>query len=212
MQAPLVALPPREMRPTGPVEMKPLTPERFKIQFTLGREAYEKFGRAQDLLRHVVPNGDPAIVFERALTLLVAELERRKKATAARPRAARAAKPASRHIPSAIKRAVWQRDGGRCAFEGRQGRCTETGFLEYHHVVPFAAGGEATVPNIELRCRSHNGYEAEQYFGGVAVPLMRERGAVYQAGPTRSGTSITVYQSIGTLAARFGGRVTELNG
>jgi hypothetical protein len=30
------------------------------------------------------------------------------------------------------------RDGGRCAFEGREGRCSETGFLEFHHVVPFA--------------------------------------------------------------------------
>jgi hypothetical protein len=211
LEARLVALPPREMQPTGPVEMKPLTPERFKIQFTLGREAYEKFRRAQDLLRHVVPNGDPAIVFERALTLLVAALERRKTATAARPRPSRATKSGSRHIPATVKRAVWKRDGGRCAFKGRQGRCNETGFLEYHHVVPFAAGGEATVPNIELRCRSHNSYEADQYFGLAEVPLLRERPAVYEPG-TRSGTSITVYRSIGTLAARFGGRVTELNG
>jgi 5-methylcytosine-specific restriction endonuclease McrA len=179
-EATMVVLLPRNMRAAAAVELKPLAPERYKIQFTIGREGYEKFRRAQDLLRHVVPNGDPAIVFERALTWLVAELERRKTATAARPRAARAAKPASRHIPSAIKRAVWQRDGGRCAFEGRQGRCTETGFLEYHHVVPFAAGGEATVPNIELRCRSHNSYEADQHLGLAEVPLLRERPVVYE--------------------------------
>ena len=37
--------------------------------------------------------------------------------------------------------------------------------LEFHHVRPFAAGGPADARNIELRCRVHNGYEAEVFFG-----------------------------------------------
>lgn len=41
-------------------------PKRYKIQFTVGRETYDKLRRAQDLLRHVVLNGDPAMIFERA--------------------------------------------------------------------------------------------------------------------------------------------------
>lgn len=64
---------PPEPRPS---EVKPLAPERFKIQFTVSRDTYERLRHAQNLLRHVVPDGDPAIIFERALTLLVAELER----------------------------------------------------------------------------------------------------------------------------------------
>ena len=43
--------------------------------------------------------------------------------------------------------------------------CSETAPLEFHHVKPFAAGGQATVDNIELRCRRHNAYEADEYFG-----------------------------------------------
>ena len=35
------------------------------------------------------------------------------------------------------------RDQGRCAFVGASGRCRETGFLEFHHVEPFADGGPA---------------------------------------------------------------------
>lgn len=132
-------------------EVRPLAPERYKVQFTMSRGTHDKLRRAQDLLRHVVPDGDPAVIFDRALTLLVAELERRKTAATDRPRPAQAAKTRSRHIPAAVKRAVWQRDGGRCAFAGKQGRCPETGFLEYHHVVPFAAGGEASADNVELR-------------------------------------------------------------
>ena len=106
---------------------------------------------AQDLLRHSVPDGDPAVIFERALALLVTALERSKTGATDRPRTARRANAASRHVPAAIKRLVWQRDGRRCAFSGPHGRCTATGFLEYHHVVPFAAGGETSARNFELR-------------------------------------------------------------
>ena len=127
---------------------------------------------AQDLLRHSVPNGDPAEIFDRALTLLVDHLERIKFARAARPRPQGAHVAESRHIPASVKRSVWTRDGGRCAFEGRQGRCCERGFLEFHHVVPYADGGLATEENIQLRCRAHNQYEADQWFGGGV--LVRE--------------------------------------
>jgi hypothetical protein len=54
--------------PPGPrSEVKPLAPERFKIQFTIGRETREKLQTAQDLLRHSVRNGDLAEIFDRAL-------------------------------------------------------------------------------------------------------------------------------------------------
>jgi len=161
-------------------QVKPLAPERYKIQFTVGRETHDKLRRAQDLLRHSVPSGDPAVIFDRALELLVAQLEQRKAGATARPRAPRPVKTPSRHIPASVRRTVWQRDVGRCAFNGANGRCTETGFLEYHHVVPFAAGGEASAANLELRCRAHNQHEAEQYFGMSRVPqLAREDRATY---------------------------------
>lgn len=88
---------------------------------------------------------------------------------------ARATKRDSRHIPAAVRRAVWTRDGGQCAFVGTGGRCTETGFLEFHHVVPYAIGGRANIENIELRCAAHNAHEAEQSFGERRPPLVRER-------------------------------------
>jgi 5-methylcytosine-specific restriction endonuclease McrA len=64
-----------------------------------------------------------------------------------------------------VKRSVWARDGGRCGFVGSEGRCAERGFLEYHHAVPYADGGAATEANIQLRCRAHNQYEADEGFG-----------------------------------------------
>lgn len=143
----------------------PLAPERYKVQFTVGRETHDKLRRAQDLMRHSVPNGDPAKIFDRALTLLVERLERTKLASALRPRQPQPPAAESRHIPASVRRAVWARDGARCAFVGGEGRCAERGFLELHHVVPYARGGAATEANIQLRCRAHNQYEAEQVFG-----------------------------------------------
>ena len=43
-----------------------------------------------------------------------------------------------------------------------------------HHVAPYAAGGEATADNIQLRCRAHNQYEARLFFGDTLVRELRE--------------------------------------
>jgi 5-methylcytosine-specific restriction endonuclease McrA len=152
-----------------PAVIAPLAPERYKVQMTVSRETHDKLRRVQDLLRHQVPDGDPSVVFDRALTLLLHDLERKKLADAKRPRPARGATPGSRHVPAAVKREVWRRDQGQCAFVGDSRRCAERGFLEFHHVIPFAGGGPTTVENLQLRCRAHNVYEAEQHFGPMFV-------------------------------------------
>jgi hypothetical protein len=88
-----------------------------KLQFTISRETHE-LHRVQALARHVIPSGDPAAIFERALTLLLQDLERRRCAAVASPRAAREASGRTRHVPASVKREVWRRDDGRCAYVG----------------------------------------------------------------------------------------------
>lgn len=66
---------------------------------------------------------------------------------------------------------------------GSQGRCTETGFLEFHHVEPYAAGGVAVSQNIQLRCRAHNVYEAELFFRMGEPTVVRESRVAYVACP-----------------------------
>lgn len=164
----------------------PLAPERFKVQFTVSRETHDKIRVAQDLLRHTVPSNDLAVVFERAIGLLLEQLSRRRLASAAKPRVGACQQPAGRHIPASVRREVWTRDGGRCAFVGSRGRCVETSLLEFHHVVPYAEGGSATAENIELRCRAHNAFEATAHFGPLVA---REGNDSYSAVRTRSGPS-----------------------
>jgi hypothetical protein len=160
----------RASRPKAAVT--PLAPDRYKVTFTATAGTREKLERARDLLRHQVPDGDLAEIFDRALSMLVAQLEKRKSAASERPRrgtpheAGAPHEAGSRHIPAEVRRAVWGRDGGSCAFRAKDGRrCGARGFLEFHHVQPFAALGAASVSNIALRCRSHNGYEALLYYG-----------------------------------------------
>jgi len=151
----------------------PLAPERYKLQVTLTRETHHKLRCAQSLSRHLPAAADIGSIIDRALTLLIDDLERRRFARVASPKPGSPnSTPSGRHIPAAVRRAVWQRDGGRCGFIGRSGRCPETACLEFHHVAPYAAGGTATVDNVQLRCRAHNQYEARLFFGDM---LVRER-------------------------------------
>lgn len=140
--------------------VQPVAPARYKLQVVINARTEEKLRRARDLMRHANPSGDLAVVLDRALDLLVAELERSKHASVRRPSPASHLATRSRHIAAAVRREVWRRDGGQCAFVGPAGRCGETGFLEFHHVRPHANHGPATTENIELRCRAHNQYEA----------------------------------------------------
>jgi len=144
----------------------PLSPDRYKLQLTIGGDTLEKLRLAKDMLSHAIPSGDDAAILDRALTALLVDLARKKFADTPKPRPSHTANPRARTIPAAVKRAVWVRDLGRCAFVGTSGhRCNERRFVEFHHVDPYALGGEATVDQIALRCRPHNDYEGRLYFG-----------------------------------------------
>jgi 5-methylcytosine-specific restriction endonuclease McrA len=96
--------------------------------------------------------------------------------------------PPSRHLPREVKREVWRRDAGRCAFRSPTGRrCTEDTFLEFHHIQPYAKEGPATVANVSLRCWRHNQYEAELVFGPHGSSIVRARSsyALPRRGPSR---------------------------
>jgi hypothetical protein len=167
--APSVIVPasrPTTAPPNRPVSThpEPLAPSRYAFRFTGDEETAELLRAAQELLSHAIPNGDMAAIFKRGLRLLVAEAMKARYADTKRPGRAREIAADSRTIPAEVRRLVWDRDGGQCAFVGRHGhRCEERHFLEYHHVTPWIAGGPPTVANVQLRCQAHNQYEAKLY-------------------------------------------------
>jgi len=167
-----------------------LAPGRYEIRFTASAATREKLRAAQDLLRHAVPDGDTAEVIDRALTALIDSLLKAKAAATERPRPASAARPSSRNVPAAVRRAVWLRDGARCAFVAAGGRrCSARAFLEFHHIQPYAVGDPATVDNIALRCHAHNQHEREIAFGPLPLEVQTLGPDLMRSRSTRSETS-----------------------
>ncbi|MDQ7844879.1 MAG: HNH endonuclease signature motif containing protein [Armatimonadota bacterium] len=192
--APLIDAPAEASRFSSPSSarrpvVEPLAPRLYRIQFTADEEMYQALRRAQDLLRHRIPDGDAGEVFRLALRALLKDLAQRRHSAAQRDTDGRRAdgeppprqhttnaSVRSRHIPAEVRRAAWARDQGQCAYVSPGGRrCEARGFLEFHHIVPYARGGTATLDNIQLRCRAHNGYEAELIFGRDTVQAMRHK-------------------------------------
>src|SRR5688572_21805849 len=155
--------------------------------------------RSNAFLHHRFPRRDPAIIIERAVDLLLAKALKERfgvkapseKATRTKAKTRPAAleteasglvaatnppRRNSRYIPRAVVREVYARDQGQCSFVGSNGkRCSERGLLELHHVYPFARGGEATVGNLRLVCRTHNTLYAEHDFGRAHMQSKRSR-------------------------------------
>jgi 5-methylcytosine-specific restriction endonuclease McrA len=168
-------LAPERVDASGPrSRVTPLSPGRYGFQGTWDQEGYDLYHEVRALMSHEVPTGELALVLQGALRIARAELQKRKFGATARPGRSRAS-ASPRSIPAAVRRAVQERDGGRCAFVSEAGqRCAETRFLEFDHIDPVARGGEATVANLRLVCSAHNRYAAERVFGAEFMSRKRE--------------------------------------
>jgi hypothetical protein len=156
-----------------------------RLHATISGSCKAKLERAQGLMAHSVARGDVSTLLERALDLLIAQEEKRRfgtrgvigrggvpKGTGGRRR--------TRRIPAAVRRAVFDRDGGRCTYVDARGeRCGCEMGVELHHVVPFARGGVHTADNLTLYCRAHNQRQGERDFGprrARSAVVARDRG------------------------------------
>jgi 5-methylcytosine-specific restriction endonuclease McrA len=167
--------------------VKPLSGRTYSLQLTMTSEMHDRLRHAQRLLSHTgarVPD-----VLDRALRVLIAQLEKRKFAHTDRPRSRRSPRRGlvhatgtqtnPRHIPAHVKRAVRERDADQCTYTNDAGqRCPARDHLEWDHVLPVALGGTSTIDNVRQRCRAHNQHVADLAFG---PEFMRHKRARVQA-------------------------------
>jgi hypothetical protein len=161
-------------------QMEPLAPARYKVEFTADAELREQLQRLQALMRSSVPDGDLGQLIKMAVAEKVERLEAKRFAKAKRPRKSldeTDTTPRSRHIPAAVRRTVYERDEGRCAYVNGQGRrCQTRERLKFHHdETPFAKGGDHSPENIRLMCHAHNALLAEQEYGKKKMALHRDQ-------------------------------------
>jgi hypothetical protein len=178
--------PPASRRPT----LQPITADEFSLRVTIDAELKADLDTLKALLSHKVPNGDLRAVLREAVRCGIEKHGRRKGAVEpARKRATPAAVPApssarspsrpARRPTAEVRRQVWKRDGGRCAWIGPDARrCGSTWQLEFDHIEAAALGGSATIENGRLLCRSHNMAHAETTFGRETMDLFRSSAAV----------------------------------
>jgi hypothetical protein len=162
---------------TRPTAIEPLSPARYRVNFTASAELREKLLRLQALMCSSIPDCDLATVVETAVTEKLERLEARRFGRTRTPRKTLSqtdTAPKTRHVPAAVKRAVDERDGGRCRFTDTRGRrCTARAGLEFHHGLPWAVGGDHAPGAMSLLCRTHNRHLAEVDFGPKVVGTHR---------------------------------------
>jgi 5-methylcytosine-specific restriction endonuclease McrA len=161
--------------PPPPEVVKPLTTELRRLNVTVSADFIAELEQVRAALSHKCPDGDFEQVVREAFKLVL-ERDRKRKALTDRPRA-QSETPGEndRYVPAAVKRAVWERDQGRCTWPMGDGEvCGSTHRLEFDHELEVALGGKPTIQNVRLLCRSHNLMKAEQHLGRTFMAKFRK--------------------------------------
>jgi len=174
----LVPAPRQAAPPPKAFAVEPLDGELSRLHFTVSRRFLAKLEATRDALSHSQAGASAEELLEACMDAVLAQYARRRglvakpRGMASVPTPSHASREApspptpSRAIPAAVKRAAWQRAGGRCEWplEGG-GVCGSTCRLEFDHVNPVARGGASTLDNIKVHCRPHNQHAARLVFG-----------------------------------------------
>jgi hypothetical protein len=160
----------------------------YSLRVTVDGAFKQELDQLKSLLAHKIPNGDLGAVLREAVQCALEKHGKRKGAVEpsrkkknpepkkesnsgeGRRRAARD------HIPAEVRRAVWKRDGGRCAWRSADGRvCGSTWKLEIDHIEPVALGGGSRLDDLRLACFNHNQFHADQTFGRAHMEKFRHK-------------------------------------
>ncbi len=143
-----------------------LTPEETEIRFVANAPLKGKLDKLKDLNSHRDPSRSYQKLFDWLSDLGLRQADPLMKKARSRPTGP-PPKGHYRHIPAALRRAVWSRDRSRCTYiDPSTGRsCGSTSFLEIDHIQPLALGGATQLDNLRLYCRTHNQYAARMTYG-----------------------------------------------
>lgn len=151
---------------------------KVEIQIVIDESCYNKLEELKNLLSHKSPSLSYRelllILSEEALEKHNPRRKRTKKlgvkktaATSAPKWKCGKAKKLSRTIPSGLKRHIWERDEGQCAYvhSETKRRCSSKHLLQIDHIKPFSLGGKSELSNLRLLCAGHNQFRGEKTFG-----------------------------------------------
>jgi 5-methylcytosine-specific restriction endonuclease McrA len=175
-------------RPKTRAETRAVSESGWSLRVTIDRACKEDLETLTSLLSHKIRDGDLAAVLHEAIRCALEKHGRRKGVVAPQRERKTDQQPPSadaptRTIPATVRREVWKRDGGRCAWVGPDGRrCDSRWKLELDHIHPQALGGPSTLDNLRLACRPHNMLHAERTYGREHMDRFRLFGVAGRTG------------------------------
>ena len=112
--------------------------------------------RARELLSHDIPSGDRLQLAKIAFTVLIAHLEKTKRAKTDKPRPA-PSKP-TKAVPRHASRTMFEEHGDQCCYvdERTGARCPSRAYIEHDHIDMRVHGGSHDPKNLRPFCRAHN--------------------------------------------------------
>jgi len=177
----------------SPVQIEMLTEELTRRHLTTDREFEELLASARSALSHTMPGASELEILKQGLRCIIRDHEKRKGLTE-RPRPPKqpaTSPPPDVAISRRVKRAVWQRDQGRCQWPTEDGGiCGSRQRVEFHHVIDRGKGGPSTEDNLILACAVHNQYAADQTWGRELMEKFRRARRAPQS-PDRSASPVS---------------------
>ncbi len=168
-----------EVRPTlatTPTDIDPLTADLRRLHLTVSKRLLDKLSAARDALSHSKPGATEEEILEAGLDLILAA-DAKRKGIVSRPRKTPPpSSPDADHVPAHVRRAVFERDGGRCQVPLESGDvCGSTYRVQLGHIVSRAKGGLPTKENLRCECEAHNQHRADLEFGKAFMDGFRRR-------------------------------------
>ncbi len=160
-----------------PAETRAVSEGQWSLRVTVDRSFKEDLETLRMLLAHKLPKGDLTAVLHEAIRCGIEKYGKRKGAVRPARKVTPRALPRkdSAAIPAEVRRQVWERDGGRCAWVGPDGRrCGSRWQLEVDHIQPLSRGGTSTLDNLRLACKQHNLLHAEEVYGKAFMQKYRK--------------------------------------
>jgi hypothetical protein len=137
---------------TSPVKFKEVIkmvgPDWYEITFQTNENTVKTLKELRGMLAHSHPGITLDELIQKLAELGREEFQRVKPVAAPRP-----------NSNAAVRRQIWQRDKHKCT------GCGSTFALEEDHKVPKAKGGQYSLENMRLLCRSCNQRAAVKHFG-----------------------------------------------
>ncbi len=165
-------------------EVRAVSEGQWSLRVTVSRALKDDLETLAALLSHKVRKGDLAAVLHEAIRCGIEKHGKRKGAV--RPSRKAASRPAPGNptaVSAEVRRQVWERDQGRCAWTSPEGkRCNSRWQVEVDHVEAAARGGPATLDNLRLACRAHNFRHAEEIYGPEHMRKYRKGESTHPGG------------------------------